>query len=520
MPKDTTTVLSVDLLPGEHWWGGAVADGQLMPFGSPTSHRRDLATNAGHADHPTAGANQSAPLLVSTEGRVIWSEKPFTLAIGDGCVSAETEQLTAPELRRAADRTLRGGYRLASAEYFPPSGDAPAREMFTGPQYSTWIELPYTPTQAGVLSYAKALLSAGFPPGVLMIDDRWSVDYGDWRFDAGLFPDPAAMVDELHSLGFSVMLWLVPFVSPDSPPFRDLRARGLLLEDSAGSVIVREWWNGFSALLDTTNPAAMAWLGHRLAELQDSFGVDGFKFDAGDLRDYRPDDKPAAGSGPVELCEAYARFGSGYPFNEFRACWKMGGTALAQRLHDKPPTWDDAGLLSLVPEGIAQGLMGHAFTCADMVGGGELSAFAPGTPVDQEQFVRYAQCAALFPMLQFSIAPARVLDEEHLAAVLGAVALRQEFLPLILDLVDHAARTGEPIIRALEYHFPGYSGVTDQFLLGDSVLVAPILEQGATSKRVVLPPGDWAATDGTVYPRGTHDLPAGLASFPVFRLVR
>lgn len=83
----------------------------------------------------------------------------------------------------------------------------------------------------------------------------------------------------------------------------------------------------------------------------------------------------------------------------------MGGQPLVQRLHDKPPTWGTHGPLSLVPEGLAQGLIGHAFTCADLVGGGELNAFAPGAAADQEQFVRYAQCAALLPMMQFSISP-------------------------------------------------------------------------------------------------------------------
>src|SRR4029450_10698558 len=61
----------VALLPGECWWGGAVADGQAMPFGR-APHRRNLATSAGFVDDDTDGANQSAPLLVSSTGRYIW----------------------------------------------------------------------------------------------------------------------------------------------------------------------------------------------------------------------------------------------------------------------------------------------------------------------------------------------------------------------------------------------------------------------------------------------------------------
>jgi alpha-glucosidase (family GH31 glycosyl hydrolase) len=49
-----------------------------------------------------------------------------------------------------------------------------------------------------------------------MIDDRWSVDYGNWTFDRTRFPSPAEMTEQLNELGFSVMVWLVPFISPDS----------------------------------------------------------------------------------------------------------------------------------------------------------------------------------------------------------------------------------------------------------------------------------------------------------------
>lgn len=511
MPKNAA-MITVELLPGEHWWGGAVADGQAMPFGL-RPHRRDLAVNAGFADEPSAGANQSAPLLVSSRGRVLWSESPFAFAFADGQLTADG----GAELFEVPGGTLQDAFLLASGSFFRPSGRMPALELFDGPQYNTWIEMPYAPTQEGVLAYVDGLLDAGFPPGVLMIDDRWSADYGDWRFDASRFPDPAAMVEQLHAKGFHVMLWLVPFISPDSDQFRELRSRGLLLAGADGEVIVREWWNGFSALLDVTNPEAGKWLLSQLDALRDEFGVDGFKFDAGDLRDYRDGDRPAHGNGPVDLCEAYARLGLNYGFNEYRACWKMGGQPLAQRLHDKPPTWGTDGLLSLIPEGLAQGLIGHAFTCADMVGGGELTAFAPGTAVDQEQFVRYAQCAALFPMMQFSISPSRVLDDEHLAAVRSAVAIRQELLPEIRVLAEHAAQTGEPVIRPLAYHFPGFEHVKDQFLLGERVLVAPVLARGAVGRTVVLPSGTWVGPDGTEYDEGLVELEVGLRSLPVFR---
>lgn len=118
--------------------------------------------------------------------------------------------------------------------------------------------------------------------------------------------------------------------------------------------------------------------------------------------------------------------------------------------------------------------------------------------LDQELFVRFAQCSALFPMMQFSLAPWRVLDDRHLSAVLAAVNTRQALMPDLSRLFDHAAQTGEPILRPLAYHYPGYEAVHDQFLLGDGILCAPVLVPGATTRLVVLPPGRWRDNDGSV----------------------
>jgi alpha-glucosidase (family GH31 glycosyl hydrolase) len=500
--------MDVPVEEGERWWGGAVADGARMPFAD--GHRHDLGRSAGKRDDPEDGPNQSAPLLLSSTGRFLWSEWPFAFSLDGGVLRVTGRDLV---LDRAGD-SLRDAFRAASARFFPASGQAPARAMFTGPQYNTWIEMPYRPTQDAVLAYARRILDDGLPPGVLMIDDCWAEDYGTWRFDRARFPDPRAMVERLHEQGFAVMLWLVPFVSPDSATFRHLEQRGLLIRDVAGEPAVRRWWNGFSALLDLTDPEAIAWLHGELDALIADHAVDGFKFDAGDLHFYRPGD----GADPADFSEAWARAGLRYPFNEYRACWKMGGRPLAQRLHDKPPSWGDDGLASLVAELVAQGLIGHPFVCPDMIGGGLIGAIPAPGGTDQELFVRYAQIAALAPMMQFATLPDRVLDAEHRAALRAALDLRRQFLPRILELVDHAAAAGEPVIRAMAYHADGVADVTDQFFLGPDLIVAPVVRPGARERTVVLPAGGWQDEDGNRFTGpATIAVPAGLDRLPRFR---
>jgi alpha-glucosidase len=108
------------------------------------------------------------------------------------------------------------------------------------------------------------------------------------------------------------------------------------------------------------------------------------------------------------------------------------------------------------------------------------------------------------PMMQFSVAPWRVLDSVHLKAVKAAVKLRLKFTPLIMQLAHEAAKTGEPILKSMEFLFPGqgFETVTDQFMLGDKLLVAPMLEKGKALKIVKLPIGKWKTADGNVLKGG------------------
>jgi len=80
----------------------------------------------------------------------------------------------------------------------------------------------------------------------------------------------------------------------------------------------------------------------------------------------------------------------------------------------------------------------------------------------------------------------------------GTFVTRQGAAPKIAALAEKAGRDGEPILRNLEYNYPGmgYAGVIDEFMLGDDILVAPVMKKGAMERKVVVPPGRWLADDG------------------------
>jgi len=105
--------------------------------------------------------------------------------------------------------------------------------------------------------------------------------------------------------------------------------------------------------------------------------------------------------------------------------------------------------------------------------------------------------------------------------VRAAVDLRQSLLPDLLEMVADAARTGEPILRSpafVDAADPADPGPADQFTLGDRLLVAPVLEPGATTRRVRFPTGAWVGADGTrhVGP-DVQDVPVTLTTIPWYR---
>lgn len=479
----------IEPLKNERWWGGLVGLGHQMPFGDKLG-MQDMSRNNLN--------NQVVPFMLSSEGRYIWSEHPFRFEMKDGklMVYSGFEKLEPV----SAGSTLKEALLAASAKHFPPSGKIPEEIFFSLPQYNTWIELMYDQNQEDILNYAHKVVENGFPKGVFMVDDNWQRYYGNFDFKAEKFPDAKAMTDELHRMGFKVMVWVAPYVTADSPEFRVLEKKGYLLkEKGTNNTAMIHWWNGYSACYDATNPEAMAYLTKQLQESQAKYGIDGFKLDGGDvgymIGEYDFYDKNAT---PNVFMEKWAGLGLSFPYNELRASWKQGGQALVQRLGDKDYSWNANQML--IPDMMAAGLLGYYYTCPDMIGGGQFGAFLNVTKFDEELIVRSCQIHAMMPMMQFSVAPWRILSKENMEICAKYAHLHQQMGDYILGLAKHAAQTGEPIVRHLEYQYPhqGFVDCKDQFMLGDKYLVAPMVKSG-TTRTVMLPKGTWKDDQGKVF---------------------
>ena len=369
-----------------------------------------------------------------------------------------------------AGKTLKDAYLAAQNNHFKFTGKVPPLKFFESAQYNTWMELDYHQNQADILKYAHGIVDNGYEPGVIMIDEGWHTRYGLWEWDYVKFPDPKAMIKELHDLGFKVMLWVVPLVTSDGQYFSmsyfqyhnyldgACGEKKYFLRNDEGHVALIEWWNGVSAILNMCNPDDREFLDSKLRRLINEFGVDGFKFDGGNIEMYSQKslmNGTQTKYSAQELNEAWNEFGTRYEYHEYKDTFKGGGKSVIQRLQDRNHSWDGYGINTIVPSALLQGLIGHPFICPDMIGGGSWTDdYQPNFKIDEELFIRMAQSSALFPMMQFSRAPWRCLSKEAYDIVVNSYKLHTDMSKTIISLVEDAEKTGEPILRSLEYNDP------------------------------------------------------------------
>lgn len=484
-------------LEGEKWWGGIINDGARQPYSSIAE--LDLAVdNKGGA---------TAPFLLSSAGRYVWSDRPFSYSFEDGVLRIESPVEKVEPV--TAGTTLRDAYLAAMREHFPFTGTTPPELFFTRPQFNNWIEIYINGTnQATVDAYTDAIEQNGFPCGVYMMDGGYLTHQGSNTFQPEDFPDPAGMFDRISSHGWKSIIWAAYFVSPDSREYKRLRYHpntgGLdyLVHRAQGQdAAVIRWWSGISAAWDLTNPEVAAYYVGWMKDFLRRNGIDGIKFDAGDprgfaeadMRLFRPEDEA------VDYVHSWNKVGLEFPWNEFRCGFRCGGWPLVMRLHDKKHSWEE--LRKVSPEMQLSGLMGSPYAVGDMIGGGDCVSYPPsGFSIDHKLFVRSCELQALMPMMQFSLAPWRVLTEEECGICCRFAELHVEFGPYIMELARNAAKTGEPIMRSMEYAFPhqGYDRTMQQFMLGGRYLVAPVTSED-DSVTVELPAGRWKDDLGRVF---------------------
>ncbi|XP_074022831.1 myogenesis-regulating glycosidase-like [Numenius arquata] len=404
--------------------------------------------------------------------------------------------------------------------YFNKPSKIPTENAFRYPIWSTWALYKKDIDQDKVLHFARNIKKYRFNCSHIEIDDMYTQAYGDFDFDPIKFPNVTEMFAKLREDGFKVTLWIHPFVHLDSSNFEGGIENQLFIKQPSGRLpAMVKWWNGIGAILDFTNPAARDWFQSHLRQLRHKYGISSFKFDAGEtsylpkqFSTFRPLSDPSIWS--RRYTEMAIPF---YELAEVRVGYQSQNISCFFRIIDRDSVWGyELGLKSLIPTVLTISMLGYPFVLPDMIGGNFLPNKTDGAVEipDRELYIRWLELSAFMPSMQFSIPP-WLYDKEVVEIAQKFTELHESLVaPLLLELAGEVTDTGDPIIRPIWWISPRDEAahrIDSQFLIGDTLMVAPVLEMGKQERDVYLPAGKWRSYKGELFEK----TPVLLTDYPV-----
>lgn len=294
-------------------------------------------------------------------------------------------------------------------------------------------------------------------------------------------------------------------------------------------------------VIDYTKPSALSWWESRITEILDS-GVEGFMQDFGEQ--VFTDMQFASGEAGATLHnrlpvlahratrEIFTRWQAKNPDRDpplffVRAGYSgRPGSAAYEGANwggDNTTDWSRAsGIGSVIPDMLNRSVGGAWAYHSDT--GGLFDAFGSGT---KELFIRWSWLATFTPLNRLHGGPINGLhtpwsfDEETVALYQKSLELRRAAQPLILELWKQSVKTGVPFVRPMwliEPDWPSVARIDQQWMLGEDLLVAPVVIKGATSKRVFFPSGCWESPQTGERFNGPleNDVAAPLDQLPYF----
>lgn len=367
--------------------------------------------------------------------------------------------------------------------------------------FGLWLTTSFTTNydEATVNSFIDGMAERDLPLAVFHFDCFWMKEYQwcDFKWDERVFPDPKGMLARLKAKGLHICVWINPYIAQRSPLFDEGMERGYLLKRPDGSVWQWDMWQYGMGLVDFTNPDARKWFGDKLRALVD-MGVDSFKTDFGER--IPTDVVYFDGSDPMQMHNYYTQIYNKVVFDVLEEKRGRGEAALFARSataggQQFPVHWGgdcEATYESMAESlrgGLSLGLSGFGFWSHD-IGGFEQSA----TPDLYKRWVAFGLLSShsrLHGSTSYRVP--WLFDEEAVDVLRHFTKLKLSLMPYLFSQAVKSTRLGIPMMRAMVLEFgedPASDYLDRQYMLGDSLLVAPIFnEEGVAS--YYLPKGNW-----------------------------
>lgn len=508
-----------------------------VPLYGLGEHQNDLLDYSGSTVHlQQKNGDVAVPMMLSPAGfGILWNNAsvmdvdvakpgaPFPLVIrNEAGAGIDYDFILGPD----ADQVI-AGYRWLT-------GDAPLMPRWT---WGFWQSREHYETQGWATSIARTYRAMGVPIDAVVMDwQHWSPgQWGAMRFDPARFPDPAGMERELAAMHVHMPVSLWARFDPDTANAKALDAIGGLFSPTFKNV----YPTGFGRWYDAWNPKArvLYW-----SMIRDNYGKQGFDAwwldasepelsgDWGELRHL----KTAAGSG-AEVFNSYPLLHTEGVFDGMRRDMPdkrpviLTRSAYSGQQRNSAITWsgDTKGdwetFRKQIPAALNFSMSGIPYWSADIGGffGGD-----DHDPKYAELFTRWEQFAIFTPQFRVHGTGAGKeiwnWDGDVQPRLIENVKLRYRLLPYLYSLSWDVMANRGTFMRAPAFDFrndPKALALTDEYMFGKALLVAPVVQAGATGRSVYLPgqqPWFDFWTGKRVEGGQTVDAPAPIDRIPVY----
>ena len=394
--------------------------------------------------------------------------------------------------------------------------------------YGLWLSTSFTTSydEETVTSFIDGMAERDLPLSVFHFDCFWmrEFNWSDFEWDTRTFPDPEGMLQRLHDKNLHVCVWINPYIAQRSPLFAEAKSAGFLVRKPDGDVWQWDLWQAGMALVDFTNPGAVAWYQGKLRVLLDQ-GVDAFKTDFGERIPLDVD--YFDGSSPERMHNFYTQLYNKAVFEVLQEHRGEGDAVLFARSatvggQAMPVHWGGdststfASMAETLRGGLSLALSGFAFWSHD-IGGFE------GTP-DAGVFKRWTAFGLLSSHSRFhgsqSYRVPWAFDDEAVDVTRLFTKLKLRLMPYLYAAGLEATATGTPVLRPMQLEFPDDPATVyldRQYMLGADLLVAPVFTVDG-SVEFYLPQGSWTNyfTGETVVGEGWRREIHGFDSLPLY----